>query len=353
MSAMSTLGACLGRSVWYEDGQDVHTLYPMLNLLLIGPSGTGKSTSLGMGFKLVESLPKPERPQTIRGAATPEKLHDDLRTNPHAILFCSELANFFSKQKYMEGMIPYVTELLDYGQEMERRTKSQSLITVDKPSVTVMGGSTVEWLQGALPDTAAAGGFLARFLIVQEDYKSRNEPLPGRSLGKAQRAALDSRRLDAFAEFRRILNTHRGRIDFRDYGASDVYGMWYTAHTPANGHLAPFAARAGEMVLRMSVLLALSCGRATILAEDVRAATSLYSYFETKLQSVVVPFTPQGKLIARVLEAVGPTGSTDIQIRRAMRNFCASQETDRIVAGLLLSNDLRRNPKGSLVRTTS
>src|SRR5512146_2984872 len=110
-SALTMLGAALGRKVWFN--QDVHTLFPPLNLLLIGPSGCGKSTSIMMARKhLIQLLPRAEQPQFIMGAPTPEKLHDDLKPAPHAVLFASELANFFTRQKYMEGMIPYVTELL-------------------------------------------------------------------------------------------------------------------------------------------------------------------------------------------------------------------------------------------------
>src|SRR5271169_1329093 len=170
-SAMSMLGAALGRRVYFD--LDAHILYPMLNLLLIGPSGIGKSTSITrLGIPLVRGLPDSLRPYIIEGKTTPEALHDELIVEPHAIVFASELANFFSKAKYMEDMIPYVTQLLDYEQSVPRRLRGQ-LLEVKNPSVTIVGGSTVEWLQDQLPNSASTGGFLARFLIVKEEHKGQ------------------------------------------------------------------------------------------------------------------------------------------------------------------------------------
>src|SRR6185369_4695642 len=82
-SAMAMMGASIGRKVWLD--QDVHTIYPIVNLLLIGPSGIGKSTSLrDMAMKsLVSTLPDDLRPFVVSGKSTKEALHDDLMANPH------------------------------------------------------------------------------------------------------------------------------------------------------------------------------------------------------------------------------------------------------------------------------
>jgi energy-coupling factor transporter ATP-binding protein EcfA2 len=339
-AAMSVFGACLGRRVWFD--QDVHTIYPMMSTLLIGPSGTGKSTSAKMAFKLVKSLPKEEQPQIIAGAATPEKLHDDLRMNPHAILFASELANFFTRQKYMEGMIPYVTQLLDYEDKLERRTIGGGIVEIERPSVTVLGCSTSEWLQDQLPDTATSGGFLARFLIVHEEHKSKSVALPGRALSVKQREKLEDKRKEAFDEFRALVTQNVGSCVFDNREVDDTYTQWYDSHKPASGHLAPFAARAGEYVLRLAVILAVSCDRTIITADDIKSAIALYKLTERKLQEVIVPMSPQGKLLAKVLEAVGTDAVTDTQVRRAMRNHCTAQDADRLIESLLKSGDLRR-----------
>lgn len=351
-AGLAIMGAVLGRRVWLDS--DWRKLYPMLNLLLIGPSGVGKSTGLEIGFNsLVWSLPKMEQPQVISGAPTPEKLHDDLRANPHAILYASELANFFTKQKYMEGLIPYVTELLDYKPTIERRTKSGGTLVVEEPAVTVMGCSTVDWLQEQLPASAVGGGFLPRFLIVSEEHKAQKVALPGMSLSRAQREALWTRRADTIEAFQGLVaQLPSGAYNFKDYEAANAYAVWYSNHQPTSGHLAPFAARAGEFVQRLALLLALSRDRAFIDTTDVRLAVKMYHYSERKLQEVVVPYTQQGRLLALLLGAVGTGSKTANDIAKVMRNFVTAQDCDRLIESLVRSGDLVRTPNGRYRKAT-
>jgi len=74
-----------------------------------------------------------------------EGLHQLLEPQPNAILYASELAAFFNRSKYMESLLPYVTELLDYPPQVERNLRTGKS-KVMLPSVSVMGGSTKDWL---------------------------------------------------------------------------------------------------------------------------------------------------------------------------------------------------------------
>lgn len=345
---MSMLGAALGRRVWFD--QDIHHLYPMLNLLLIGPSGIGKSTSiLKLGVPLIKNLPLELQPYVIEGKTTPEALHDELIVEPHSLVFASELANFFSKAKYMEDMIPYVTQLLDYEASVPRRLRGQ-LLEVKNPSVTLVGGSTVEWLQTQLPDSAATGGFLARFLIVKEDHKGQRVADSKGLLSKQRWEQIDQERLECYSQFTRIVGQFEGRIQYLDYGAADEYSFWYNTQQPLTGHLSPFSARAGEFVLRLAMLLALSCERERIADTDIRSAIKLYDHATAKLQSVVVPFSVAGRLVSQVLTCMGDQPRTEVFIRRAMRNIALSQEVDKVLNSLLMSQDIQRLPDRRLIR---
>lgn len=348
LAAMSMLGAALGRNVFVD--QDAHILYPMTNLLLIGRSGLGKSTAIMMARKnLLAAIPKVEQPQFINGS-TPEKLHDDLRANPHAVLFASELANFFTKQKYMESMIPYVTELLDYPDTQQRRTKSGGVVEVYEPAVTVIGGSTVEWLQGQLPDSATSGGFLARFLICYEEQPGRKIALAKHELTKQQIAEMLNLRERVAEKFVTASQSTQGEITFEDHAVVDIFGEWYANLKPINGHLAPFAARAREFVLRLAMLSAISCGRKTINETDINAGIQLYSYCAERLQQVVVPYSQQGKLIAQVLMALNEQPLKPEEVFQAMRNSITAQEVQKLLVGLLMSKDIAQLPDGRYER---
>jgi hypothetical protein len=204
----------------------------------------------------------------------------------------------------------------------------------------------VEWLQEQLPSSAAQGGFLARFLIVKEDHKFQRVADPMSMLTPAQWAELELKRAQAYEEFRMLLQLHSGAVDYCSYGAKDAYALWYNTQMPETGHLSPFSARAGEFVLRLSMLLAISSWRTSIEEEDVRSAIALYTYTAKRLQEVVVPFSPQGKLISQVLQLIGQTSTTPTYIKRAMRNYCGSQDVDKTLQSLIESGDIVRTADG-------
>jgi hypothetical protein len=339
-SAMAMLGAALGRNVFFD--QDVHRVFPLLNLLLIGPSGIGKSTSIHMAEDtLLRVLPKDLEVNILTGKSTKESLHDDLMANNSSLIVASELANLFSKEKYQEGMIAYFTDLLDL-RPTRIRTKGGGDKTILNPSVSLIGGSTKEWLQDQLPSSAGTGGFLPRFLIVKEDYKGQRVADPKRAMAASKLRELELKRGRLQMDFQRLVRSYKGTglIDFEDYSASDVYTYWYQTFTPETGHLAPFVARAGVHVMRLALLIACSCQQVEIRACDVEAAIALYNYTHHKLQEVVVPMSAQGKLLGKVLEAIGPGAMSQGAIRRAMRNYCTSLDTDRLVQSLLDSGDI-------------
>lgn len=281
--------------------------------------------------------------------STPEKLHSTLSENPHGILIASELANFFNKQKYMEGMIPYVTELLDY-RAVERRTVGGGLVRVEEPAVTVVGGSTVEWLQDQLPDSAGAGGFLARFFICKEEYKGHKDGLP-LFVARAERDKREALRSKALSEFPRYIEAYVGEFGWYDWDVAESYSFWYANHKPETGLLSPFSARAGEFVIRLSMIVAMSSGHAGIMQDDLDCGLEVYALMLRKLQTVVVAFTPQGKMLEKVLQALSYGPRTEVELRRSMRNFCSSRDVDALITSLLASNDIYKLTSGSFART--
>jgi hypothetical protein len=301
-SAMSMLGACLGRRVYMD--MDIHIVRPMLNMIFIGPSGIGKSSSVSIAKRLMKYMPPIHTPQFIEGGSTKEKLHEDLGNQSKAIVFAPELAAFFSKEKYKEALIPYVTNLLDYEDRIELRTRRDGTVVVNEPSVSIIGGSTLDWLQDQLPSSALGGGFLARFLILNEDTKGRRIANPHRMLSTRVKRELDEKREVVCNEFTALCNVEPGNFDYDDYEAAELYARWYNAHQPEAGNLAPFAARAGEFILRLSILIAVSCGRRGISVADLAAAIDLYTPIYKRLSRIVAMSTPHGKSEQRVYDCI-------------------------------------------------
>ncbi len=346
-SAMALMGAVLGRRVWMD--YDIHKIRPMLNLLILGPSGIGKSTSVKMTKPLLKGIEVAYRPQFIEGGATKEKLHTDLMENPKAIIFASELAAFFSKETYKEGLIPYVTQMLDYEDQIELRTRKNGLEIVQNPEVCIIGASTREWLQDMLPDSAVSGGFLARFLLLMESRRSRRIPNPHRHMNAWNRKELEERRRKSAEEFVSLIlkafHSATSPIDYADHEAADAYELWYMGYNPATGLLSPFAARAGEMILRISIILAVSCGRYEITAEDISCAIGLYTYTAERLGEIVTPVSAAGKILSTVLETIPSEGISRQGIYKALRTVATAQEIAKALVSLVMAGEIYEQDK--------
>ena len=341
-AAMSTMGAIIGRKCWFDN--DIFRIYPMQNLLLIGPSGIGKSTCVMLARRMLKALREEEQPQII-ASGTKEKIHSDLVVSPKAILVASELANFFNRSQYMEGMIPYMTQLLDYEDTVELRTKGGGILRIQEPAVTVIGASTVDWLQDQLPESAGTGGFLARFLIVAEEFKKQRVALPGVMFTPTETAKLEALRNRALWEFRQVmLNVPDGPIPLQSYEVADCFSNWYVNQKSETGYLAPFIERSREIVLRLGMLLSLSKGAHEIELEDVESAIKIYEIATAQLKSVIIPMSPDGKQLLAVLKAVGKGEMSYKQLYSAL----AAMATDRRV-DLLIESHLR---SGALIKTT-
>jgi hypothetical protein len=165
-----------------------------------------------------------------------------------------------------------------------------------------------------------------------------------------QRAELATARERVVYDFVRLCRTSEGLVDFEDYEASDVYTAWYNTFLPESGALAPFAARAGAHVLRLSLLTAVSCNRDVITADDVRIGIFLYQYTTNKLAEVVIPFSPEGRKVSRIMEVIGNLAMSGMEIRRAMRNYMGSADVDRTVGDLVRDRELIFDTDSKLYR---
>jgi energy-coupling factor transporter ATP-binding protein EcfA2 len=350
-SGLCAVGAAIGRKCWMD--LEPHTLYPMLNVLLIGPSGTGKSTSANMGLKLLRSW-EPNF-QVIAGASTKPKLHFDLAADSHALIFASELASSITKSKTQEDLVPYLTELLDYYPDRpEYRTKGGDISRVVNSQVTILGCSTVEWLQDQLPGASIAGGFLPRFLLVYEEHKSQRIALPGMHLSESQRQRVADLQAQVFDEYRHIVEAASGEITFKDWHTCDFFSDWYASLKPETQHLAPFAERAREFVLRIAMLLAICDHRTQVEQQDLEIAMDLQSWAMRRLQHVAVPRSPNGKILQQCLEAI-PIGESvsDIHIKRVMSSHATADETQKLISSLIQTRDIERTPDGKYRRIGS
>jgi hypothetical protein len=163
--------------------------------------------------------------------------------------------------------------------------------------------------------------------------------MPKHSMSRTKWQELMEYREGVFRRFL-LLALAQGEMDFDGFEASDVYVEWYNNLKPVAGHLAPFAARGGEFVKRLAMLVALTCGRLRLQPQDVRAGIAIWEYCNAKLNEVVVPLTGTGKLLAQILKIVGNQECTPQFICRQMRNYESTQGVMKLIQSHVLSGEL-------------
>lgn len=340
LAALAALGSGLSRNLYIEFDID-RCVFPMLSVILLGPPGIGKSTSIQKAMDhLLAPLPIKERPLFVF-SATKEKLLSDLATHPHAFLFAEELSNFISRDKYKESLATALTSLLENKGWHENGTISRGPVDIkaEECALSFFGGSTVDWFHENLPEFALEGGFLCRFILCREDTKGKNVPFPRAGSDPAFRAEIE-RRLDiAKDSFYRCLVTQSCRMEFGPYVREDVLAPWATGRDRRTGRMAHFDSRAKEMVMKLSLLLAASCRAKYIEEEHARGAIGIYESCMDSIESVVQKRTDKGRELNMVLEHIKTGGGMlDMPgLCRAMSHITTAVEVEKDVQSLLAS----------------
>lgn len=276
-SAVSLLGAAIGRKCWIDMG--FFKIFGSGGTLLIGPTGkVKKSTAIEIARSLVEET-------VICGImtdkSTPEGLAAALVDMPWQFFCASELSVFLGRQRYNEGLVSMILRLLDCPSEFSVRTLTRGLQIVEKPTLTILGGSTMSLLTSSTAEEVLSGGFLNRFLLVIENSTSRCFPIP-------EAGALSQRK--SLTDVIRRVRDQSGEV-ILSVGALEVYRAWYIERrkaTQADDKLAEVVERMPSHVLRLAMIIHLSCHESReICRECFEASAKMINYVERRMPGIV------------------------------------------------------------------
>lgn len=187
-SALTLLGAVVGRKVWYKHGDYFH-IYPNLYTCLVGTPGSGKSTAKGQVKNLmVKYFPQymlsdsiQTREDIAKKMGTPECEHSwqDIRGDlgePGKVLsyrpffiIANELSNFVSVDK--GNMVNFLVDIFDENHFSTGFKNTLSQRFTD-PHVSLLACCPPEWIMSNLRADLFVGG-LGRRLIIVHDKKKR------------------------------------------------------------------------------------------------------------------------------------------------------------------------------------
>lgn len=187
-TALAVLGATVSRKVYLPVGP--HKNYPINPIILVGPSGIGKSEALNIGRDIMD-LTAPNVYPVGDSATMPALVHAFTQmpdgqggfmprtadTLPEASIISGEGTNIMAKTGEKEGMLPAITKLLEQDDRFLRSLKQDmragGVPNPKDPTLHFMLGTTLTWMREMMPHQVFSGGFMRRNTVIHEDAKGR------------------------------------------------------------------------------------------------------------------------------------------------------------------------------------
>jgi len=176
---IAAVASALGRNVFIDQGH--YVVYPNMYIVLVAGSGRcRKSTAIGISEKFIHNI-RPEV-KTFSQKATPQALiaslagvaidgHTITTNVSEGIIIADELSTLIGKGAEESGLIPFLTTLWDC-KDFTYITKGKGEENICNPCVSLLGGSTIDWIKSAIPMRSIGGGFTSRILFIyQKDHR--------------------------------------------------------------------------------------------------------------------------------------------------------------------------------------
>lgn len=181
VGGLSVLAQAIPEMIGFPFGDG--PLYGNFYGLVVGPSTESRKS---VAVKIAERLLKASGVGYIaEQPGSHEGLSDSVRANPKQIVFYDEFGFFLSQTEkgYAVPLKTLYTNLYDSG-SIGRALSGKRRGAVDNPRVSVLGGSTLDFLERHTDPQDWTGGFLARFFTIYADRERTFELPPPRVLGR-------------------------------------------------------------------------------------------------------------------------------------------------------------------------
>ena len=160
-------GHVIGRRIWTERRVK---LYPNFYTCLVGASAANrKSTIMNYGIETMEG----EVTSNLNSVLGLIQILD--RSDSKLLVNFDELSVFLenAKKDYAREITGVLTTLYDNPRKIEN-TSAKSMIKVLAPTLSILSGSTIEWLQKTMTVGDILGGFGNRMTFVLGDPRGEN-----------------------------------------------------------------------------------------------------------------------------------------------------------------------------------
>ena len=276
-TSLAVLASAVRRNVFFDRG--FYTLYPNLYMVLIEMSARcRKSTALGIGHSMLKALERDSIVRIMHGKATPEALikamqHIDTQRTPRVAgvgenregdnvhvrqestltIHSDELASMIGSQAYSDDLITFMTDIYGSPDSWSYVTKTKGQVHLYNVCLSILGGSTHEWLAKGLKASDFGGGFTGRCIfVVQKAGKENAWPVKTQEMKNLE--------LNLIEDLRHISEVKGAFKITKD--AKELYVDWYKTRKRASQiddkRMMGYYERKHDLVLKISMLLSLS-----------------------------------------------------------------------------------------------
>lgn len=259
--ALAALAAILGRRVYFRLGPN--TVFPHIWACLVGPSSVAKkTTAIGIARRLVGKV---NENAVLPAGFTVEKLYDICSERPTGLISYNEFDLLLSlmRREYNVELKSTLTDWFDSPYKSCRSTKGGGEVAVHKPSVSILSGSTSQWLVDSVKKGDVRGGFYPRWLftvVAESDREAMALPPP---LDVSAEAEVVNSSRDLLREY--MYDEGPAGECRLDPSAEAEFSSIYAANRKrfsGDELMSPFAQRGQVYILKIAMLESLSrCGR--------------------------------------------------------------------------------------------
>jgi hypothetical protein len=254
-------------------------MYPNLFVFLVAPPGGGKSRTINFSTALILSLPNPYiAPTSINAASIIDHLKECKRSiallpgpgfeyNAMAIMV-GEFGTFMSQ--YDDDLMAILTDMFNVTSYSQRRRGGALHITIDRPSLSLLIGTTPANLMKFMPEAAWGQGFASRIIFVYSEDKTIVDDFAGETEAAAP--------ADLIHDLK-IINMLTGKFTVTP-AYRDLVNNWRlvgetlpSAPKPSHPRFHHYNARRKEQLYRLSMISAVNRSNTLLLTlEDFNTA---------------------------------------------------------------------------------
>ena len=355
--AVAILGAACGNRVTIDAYVRAH---PNQWVMLVGPTGMRKSTCTGYGTRILEeAVPDICYPHNTSVEALLEVMIDQ----PGGIWSISELGTLMqlTNKEWNSGLKETMLDLYDSKTtriaRKKRATKEGegargvSLASVRDPALTIMAGTTREWLESSIKETDLEGGFMGRWLFCHRQERGPHVSLRERKKADPGNIVRDSlvKHLHIVSQTGGVVDT--SAIDDELEGWSGAYGQ----RDQSNNRMAGIFNRADMGALKLASIFTLSENPTSlkITPEAWGRAVRVWDAHEASAKYLFgsgLAFTKTGKLKRNIREFVRKNkAASRSQILRHLTDHTA-RDIEEAISGLVgagaLAVEKRKGARG-------